>query len=495
LARYKPGVTTKAHRYANKEIVPMNKLIEEQPILGGTDGFRAIATDQAGPGLMNPETVAGLTRSLVEHQYEAGMDGPVVIAQDTRPSGNLLRQAAILGAQSAGAEIVDTGILPTPAAQKIANRLGALATVVITASHNPWTDNGWKGMLGSRKPSGVETRVISARYWRHVLDRTLPDGASFSKPATESTPHTEWYINEVVEDISHEFGMQPLANRLFVIDGARGAARLITPEVFRRLGARVETFACDSEGYVNDGCGAASLNGLRDFLRARPDVLRDSGFLGAIANDGDADRVMGVGVNNTGELVDITGNHSMEMLALQPLQPGIVGTVYTNSAVPIRLQKQAIDFAYCDNGDTHVTNALLAKQAEGQDWQRGGEFTGHLIDTLWLGSGDGVRTAAWMAAYASRNGQTFGDIAQILPMWPERMERVALPNGYTLPVETSSAIQTALSQVRELGARPVVRASGTEPVVRIWCEAPEADLVNTASNMLRTSVVNEMEKR
>lgn len=468
-------------------------VFSEHPVLGGTDGFRGVATNESGPVLMNAETVAGLTGALIDYQHEAGIDGLVVVAQDTRPSGDALRRAALAAVADRQVESLDAGVLPTPGAQKIAQNVGALATVVITASHNPWTDNGWKGMLGNRKLSAKQNAEISRLYCQQVESGlTIPLDLSDKTP-NEERDWREWYTSEVVSDITNEFGDSPLDKRLFVIDGAFGASKAITPEVFRRLGARVREFSCD-DGLINEGCGAAHLEGLKFFLKIHPEITDDPDFIGALANDGDADRVMGVGKDKHGNLVNIDGNHFMEILAMNPPQPGIVGTIYTNSGMVGRLKEKNVDFEYCQNGDSHVTSLLLDKQANGESWRRGGEFTGHLIDTDWLDSGDGVRTAAWSAAYAAKANKTFGNIYDEMPLWPEVMQKISLPERISISIDELGVVQTAITKVRASGGRPVVRASGTEPLVRIWCEAPSDEIANHSARMLRNSVVQALER-
>lgn len=464
----------------------------ERPVLGETDGFRAIATDQAGPGQMNPETIGGLTAALIMHQHDAGLDGPVVIAQDTRPSGKQLRTAAIAAAEYLGTDVIDAGVMPTPAAQKLAQKSGALATVVLSASHNPVEYNGWKGMLGNRKPNKAETEEISRRYWQ-LADSGSAVPWSQAVTGSEHKISREWYIHQIVDDISREFGEQPLVGKLFVIDGAHGAAKDITPEVFRRLGANVKEFACNN-GVINENCGAAQLGGLRDYLQAHPEITERDDFVGALANDGDADRVMGLGVNDHGEIVEISGNHMMEALALNPKQAGIVGTLYTNSGMRNRLKANSVSFEECKNGDKYVTEALLKHQQKGESWARGGEFTGHLIDTNWLASGDGVRTGLWYACYAVKNGKTFGELHSAQPLWPENMDGIKLPEGARINVDESVIIQNAMANVIRLGARPVVRASGTEPLVRSWCEAPDDETKALAAKLLLQSVYEELER-
>lgn len=460
----------------------------ERPLLGGTDGYRGEATLEEGPGKMNPETIAGLSYALVRHQQEAGISGPVVVARDTRISGDYLSEAALQGARFAGAEVIDGGILPTPTAQKHAESIDAMAAIVITASHNPAKDNGWKGMLGSRKPSKDEVQAISGRFWeQHENGLHIPAGGDTSPSHKHNSEIIENYSEMVIADIEQQFGEQPLSGKLFVIDSANGAAGGITPDIFRRLGAEVQAIAV-GEGLINEGYGAADLTGLKNFLQSRPDITNHSGFVGGIATDGDADRVMGVGVSGKGKIVEINGNHIMEALAGNPDQPGIVGTLYTNSGLRQRLAEKNIGFDECGNGDVYVTSALRARQLVDPGWQRGGEFTGHIIDTSWLGSGDGIRTAAWFAALAATTGRTFGEIHEMQPMWPEAMSKIEIPKSISLEIEVSSLLLRSMEIVRSLGVRPIVRASGTEPVVRVWTEAPDEFLAESANELLCNSV-------
>lgn len=462
-------------------------------IICETDGFRDIATLNSGAGRMNPETIALLTSNLIDYQLEAGATGPVVVAQDTRSSGQALRYGAIAAASQRGTEVVDGGILPTPAAQKIASEVGAIATVVISASHNPAQYNGWKGMLGNRKPNSAEIAELSRRYWKQVQEGVSIPTDRPGNVAFEQASWRDWYTQEVVKDIENEFGSQPLSGKLFVIDGAHGAASNITPNVFKQLGARVKTFCCDP-GEINKDCGAANLDGLKTFLETDNKTILDPDFVGALANDGDADRVMGLGLNNRLEIVEINGNHIMAAQATSPTQPGIVGTVYTNSGLRQRLDHHGIEFDECKNGDSYVTQGLLSRQAQGDNWTRGGEFTGHLIDTKWLSSGDGVHMAAWFAAYAVKEGKTFGNLYDDMPLWHEKMVARDLPAGIRIDPEHSKRIQSAKEVAEKLGARAIIRKSGTEPKIRIWNESPNKKLTELTGRLLLLSVMVEMDK-
>ena len=453
--------------------------MSERVLLGGTDGFRGEATMKPGAGLINPETFAGATFALIEYQRQHGVSGPLVTARDTRPSSEALHAAVNAAGLEAGIEVISLDVVPTPAAQKIAYELSAMATVVVTASHNPYGDNGWKGMLGISKPDKTAVQAISDIYWDLVdahwaipLDRK--DGITYRPDKIA------WYSDAVVKDIEREFGKQPLAHKLFVVDGAYGAAQQFTPAILRRLGADVEEFSCDGTGIINDGCGAANLVGVKNFLASERglQIVTDPRFVGAVANDGDADRMLGVGArfDTTGALhiVELSGNHVMEALAEG--QPGFVGTLYTNTATQRRIGNMEI----CPNGDMYVTQALLRRQGDPHPWRRGGEFSGHYVDLDWLTSGDGVRFAAWYAAYVATNDKTFADIYDELPMWAEVMDKVKFPDAVKDTIMENPAVQAAIKKAEaELGdsGRIVIRPSGTEPLVRVWGEAENEDKI------------------
>jgi len=468
----------------------------KHPELGGTDGFRGVATEEVGPGKMNPETIAGMTYALVRQQMEAGEPPLCAIGRDTRLSGSGLAYAAIAGAREAGAEVVWMDVAPTPAVLKTAQELGAGAAVVISASHNKHTDNGWKGTLGADKPVGEQITAISDRYWEEV-----DSGRIFSLAVDSATWRpglTERYMSHVVSDIERTFGERPLDGKLLVVDAANGAAMNVTPSVLRRLGATIEEFACDGNGYINDGCGATDLNGVQDFLRRRSELVKDPNFIGVVANDGDADRMMGLGAVmkndelNFDDLV-LDGNRVIELLAQG--QPGIVGTDYTNDALVARLKEQGIKFEFCRNGDVNVTGALLRRQANGENWTRGGEISGHHVDTTWLSSGDGVRMAAWVAAYAAVNGTNFAEIGRSMPLWPEKQTKIELVpgmDGQELLGKLSvlHAIEEAKSHL-SLG-RTHIRPSGTEPVIRVWAVDPEATRVERVATLVSAAIHGEV---
>lgn len=468
----------------------MSESVLSRPVLGGTDGFRGVATEEPGPGKMNPETVAGLTYALHSMLAEPGAGESCVIGRDTRPSGDYLAPAAVAGAMAAGANVLYMGVAPTPAILKTAQSKGAVSAVALTASHNPAQYNGWKGTVGPDKPVGRQITDISDRYWAQVDSGLV---LSTTAEHTEERPELlDKYVRLVADSIRHEFGDQrPLEGKIFVVDGANGAGGRVTPRVLRELGATVEEFVCDGSGAINEGVGAANLDGVKTFLRSRAELVANPNFVGALANDGDADRMIGVGayVDQDGNMhfEELEGNRVMELMAEG--QPGIVGTRYTNDAMIAQLEKQGIGFEFCDNGDANVTVKLRELQAAGRPWTRGGEFTGHHIDLKWLSSGDGVRMAAWLAAHAvQKKNANFYELAKSMKLWPEQLVNIELPPGVNSREllerpHITAAVEEATVALNGTG-RLLVRASGTEPLVRAWAVGQDAAVVQRTVNKL-----------
>jgi phosphoglucosamine mutase len=371
-----------------------------------------------------------------------------------------------------------------------------MATIAVTASHNPASDNGWKGMLGSYKPDGGQARAISDRAWDmySASRKKTPDFSNTTRNSSFGQESTKrLYKDQLVFRIQEVFGEQPLTGKILVYDGANGAGSQVTPDVLSSLGAEVRMINC-GEGIINDSCGAAQ-EGLTSLMQAiaASRLSSNPNFLGGIANDGDADRLMAVGVaerNGEKELVEVDGNHIMYELAQN--EPGIVGTIYTNSGLRTKLAEEGVAFEECGNGDQYVTQAL--KKRAGHGWRRGGEFSGLLIDMDWLNSGDGVAMAAWLSAALAREGSNFGDLYHRVPLWHESMKKLELPKGTELDSKDprfAEAQEWAGQQMAGEG-RSIVRPSGTEPVVRVWVESPHLSLPTRIGEMLHTKLYREL---
>ena len=457
----------------------------------GTDGFRGVFEDTDRPGGMNPSTVAELTCALTSMQLEAGETGSFVVGMDTRYFNPRLEQAAVSGAKSAGIkerDILRLGIAPTPAILRTAQQHGAIAAVALTASHNPAKYGGWKGTIGSDKPSPEQAREIEDRYWSRVKSGLV---VPLMHDYRRSAEHLEAYIKDVVVSIEEIFGERPLTNKLFVVDTAYGAANIATPAVLEALGAKVERFANDTSHPINEGAGATNLDGVRQFLREHPELVQDERFVGALVNDGDADRFLGVGahIGNSDEMEFSTldGNRVLELLAENEV--GVVGTDYTNDASVLRIQKSGTEFEFCRNGDTNVT---LALRAHGDPWRIGGEFTGHHVDLGWLSSGDGVRTAAFVAALAAKRNATLMELCDDLPLFPEKMRTIELAPAVGKLILSHPDIAPLLKPTLEdeaQGFRNHCRPSGTEPKFRIWGVGQDEAYVDRRTAQIEAAIL------
>ena len=265
-----------------------------------------------------------------------------------------------------------------------------------------------------------------------------------------------------------------------IVDAGNGAVWYRAPQIYRRVGASVHEVACKNDGAnINNGYGAAHLDGVRAFILANPEISQAENFIGAFASDGDGDRVMGV--DRWGRVID--GNYWLWRLAIGQL--GIVGTVYTNSGLREAVKAKGVEFYQCENGDSYVTAMLEELSLKlGEGYTRGGEFTGHLIDLKHLSSGDGLYMGAWLAAQLAAEGISLEDVFNGLTLWPAKMVNVKGDNVRTaLDQQQFQEALTAEQEALGDNGRIIVRKSGTEPVVRVWAEAETAD-VNAVTQRL-----------
>lgn len=456
----------------------------EHPALFGTDGFRGRFTTEQGPGCMNEETIkmlASIAYRALQQAPDSNSGNLFIVGRDTRPSGSMLKRAATIGLMSAGAKVIDVGVLPTPAILRAAKHFEATGAIAITASHNPVQDNGFKVSTGPDKLSTEAAQDIDRKYWGAVDMGDHSTAGHYDRlgivkyhPEYEQT-----YIKDVVDAIEQEFGSLPLYGHNLVIDGGYGAASSPAPNVFELLGAQVHPFACDTSQPINDGAGATNLDGVKEYIKSLPQDINDGRFLGALSFDGDADRVMGLSGGPDYRIID--GNMVMELRSKN--QIGVVGTEYTNPASIHRIRQQG-RFVLCPNGDIHVTKALRDLQNSDPKWRFGGEFTGHHVDLNWLSSGDGIYTGAWLAAYTASQGKTFRDIANELPLWPETMHKLHISDKSILDrPEIQGELHHVRQQLGNMGAL-VIRFSGTEAnTLRIWGSAESRENLSLIDNL------------
>ncbi|MBA2436786.1 MAG: phosphoglucosamine mutase [Acidimicrobiia bacterium] len=437
----------------------------------GTDGIRGSDTE------LTPELVYAVGRAAAS---ALGLTpaSRFVIGRDTRRSGPMLESALAAGVASSGVHVERLGVLPTPGVAWVSASAG-VAGAVISASHNVFSDNGVKFFApGGRKLSDETEAALEA-----ALDVLVGDGPTGS-PAAAGAPGD---VSEV--DRSSDYGDRVLAclegRRLdglsVVLDAAHGAASVVGPEVLARSGARLRVLHAAPDGTnINDGCGSTHPEAL---CRAVVDAGADLG----LALDGDADRV--VAVDHRGELVD--GDQLITLLALDLqarhllYEDTVVVTVMANLGLHRALADHGITVVETPVGDRHVLAAL-----ERGRWSLGGEQSGHIILPALATTGDGLLSGLLAADVVRRTGRSLAELASAMTRLPQVLRAVRVARRD--PAAAQGWYEEVAAVEKELGGegRVLVRASGTEPVVRVMVEAAEADRAEHLADRL----VREIER-
>jgi phosphoglucosamine mutase len=421
--------------------------------LFGTDGVRGVAN-----GELTPELALEIGRAL-----GAGFAAHrrVVIGRDTRRSGPMLEAALASGLAAAGVDVELVGVLPTPAIAETVPALGAAAGAVISASHNPFADNGIKliGPDGFKLADAQEAEVEQRMADPSVLDR--PTGAALGD-IRHVADAAERYVASLLERFPTR-----LAGVSVVLDCANGATCVTAPHALRRLGARVSLINAAPDGVnINDGCGSTHPGALQA-------AVREGGHHLGFAFDGDGDRVLAV--DAAGELVD--GDQILALLALdlhaRDALPGdaVVTTTMTNLGFRRAMTARGIEVRWTDVGDRYV----LAEMLQG-GFVLGGEQSGHLINLRSGPTGDGLATALMVLGALSESGQTLAEAAAVVKRLPQKLVgiRSSRKGELTGAEEVWEEVRAFDAAFGEDG-RVVVRASGTEPLVRVMVEAPNSN--------------------
>jgi len=429
--------------------------------LFGTDGVRGVAGE-----FLTAELTLALGRAATTRAgADVENDRPrVLVIRDTRASGEMLEAAVAAGVAAAGGIALLGGVLPTPAAPLLIRRYGFDLGVVLSASHNPWRDNGVKffGADGDKLSDAVEEQIEA------LLEEPAagPGGASgFAEVGSVAQLHGT--LEDYLRELHVRFKDLDLHGRRILLDCANGATYRAAPEIFRRLGAHVDVLAEEPDGRnINDGCGSTHIEGLADAVRAGG---HDAGF----AFDGDGDRVLAV--DRDGVVVD--GDELIALAALHLKRDGrlpgsgVAVTVMTNYGFHTAMAAAGIEVATTAVGDRYVLEALRER-----GWALGGEQSGHIIELGFAPSGDGIASAL-LTLEALRGG----DLAErhAMEKLPQTLVNVRLPDRAA--VERAAAGEEMAAAVeREQDAlagrgRVLVRASGTEPLLRVMVEAPSAE--------------------
>lgn len=440
----------------------------------GTDGVRGIANEEITPELSLALGKAGafyLAEGAVEGKREA-----LILGRDTRVSGDMIAGALIAGITSVGLDVIDAGIIPTPAVAYLTRKLNAVGGVMISASHNPVEYNGIKffDQAGYKLSEEAEREV-------EKLLAGLPEGTIQSNVLGQVKVYHEG-TRDYVEYLAGHF--PDLTGLKVVVDCANGAAYEAAPSAYRSLNADVVPIFANPDGRkINSGCGSTHPGELQKR------VLAEGADIG-IAHDGDADRV--IIVDERGQLLDgdvIMAICAVDLLERQQL-PGksIVTTRYSNWGLKEALaRKQGKVVITEKNGDRYVLEKMRQLGLI-----LGGEKSGHVIFLDYNTTGDGILTALHVLKIMKEKEKPLSRLAKVFQPWPQRMENIRVANkAWERNKVIYNKVKEAEQKLGEQG-RIYVRASGTEPVIRLMVEAREAALIEPLLGELAVLIKNEM---
>ena len=431
--------------------------------LFGTDGVRGRVGEQ-----LDPELAMALGRAAAA---ETGVDAPqVVIVRDTRESGPMLEHALAAGIAAGGGDAYLAGVLPTPAASILVRRHGLDLAAVVSASHNPWHDNGIKffGPAGMKLEDEAEARI----------EQRIETGTEASRIGRVRV--LEGALEDYLRELSSTFALD-LSGRKVLLDCANGATSRAAPAAFGRLGASVETLAAEPDGRnINDGCGAMHT----EKVAGR---IVESGADIAFAFDGDGDRVLAVDragrVRDGDEIVAIIARHLRDS---GQLPGGVAVTVMTNFGFHTAMADAGIEVAATQVGDRYVIEELRER-----DWVVGGEQSGHVVWTEFAPTGDGI--AAALLLERALEGADLADVAPFERL-PQRLVNVELADRDALGAATGlwEAVEREAAALGDRG-RVLVRPSGTEPLVRFMVEAPTIEECDAVLGRLTEVAAKELQ--
>ena len=410
--------------------------------LFGTDGVRG----KAGT-FLTAELATGLGRAATMASEAARPQ--VLIVRDTRESGPMLESALAAGVAAAGGDALLAGVLPTPAVSVLVRRHGLDLGAVVSASHNPFGDNGIKffSARGSKLGDAAEAEI------ENLIDAPPPEGG------IGRVRELRGALDDYLRELQAAFPLD-LSGRRIVLDCANGATHRAAPEIFERLGAEVESVAVEPDGRnINAGCGSTHIENLTAAATAAGAEL---GF----AFDGDGDRVLAVdrsgAVHDGDELIALA---AIDLKRRDALRGGVAVTVMTNYGFHQAMEQAGVEVATTQVGDRYVLEELQSRE-----WDLGGEQSGHIISMDYAPTGDGI--AAALLALRALDGR---DLAEARPFekLPQRLENVEVADREA--IQSAGAVWEAVERegtALEGRGRVLVRASGTEPLVRVMVEAP-----------------------
>ncbi|WP_257294136.1 phosphoglucosamine mutase [Endozoicomonas sp. YOMI1] len=438
----------------------------------GTDGIRG----KVGDFPITPDFVLKLGWAAGRVLAEQG-EGKVIIGKDTRISGYMFESALEAGLSAAGIDVVLTGPMPTPAIAYLTRTFNGQAGIVISASHNPFYDNGIKFFAGNGSKLSDEVELKIEALLESEIE--VVDSQSLGK-VTRMDDAAGRYIEYCKGSTSQQLDLRGMK---IVIDAGHGATYQVGPAVFRELGAEVLAMNTRPNGVnINENAGAIRPEG----MAAR---VRETGADLGIAFDGDGDRV--IMVDDKGEIVD--GDQLLFIIAVDRhsrgiLNGGVVGTLMTNLGMEKALEAARIPFARANVGDRYVNELLIAN-----DWQLGGESSGHIICRDASTTGDGIVSALKVLKAMQTAGKSLSDMVGAITLYPQVMINVRVQKKRD--TDTIAGIVEAVTKAEEEMAgkgRVLLRPSGTEPVIRVMVEGEDGVQVKAQAEKLAKVVEQEM---
>ena len=437
----------------------------------GTDGIRGTV----GKGAITPDFMLKLGWAAGQVLGEKG--GKVLIGKDTRISGYMFEASLEAGLSAAGMDTLLLGPVPTPAVSYLTRTFAAQAGIVISASHNPFHDNGVKffGPDGKKLNDELEAEI------ERLVDQPIvvADPAQLGKARRINDA-----IGRYIEFCKSTFTAdQSLAGLRIVLDCAHGAGYKIGPAVFRELGAEVFTIGNEPDGLnINKDVGSTHPEALQAAVKQHRADL-------GVALDGDADRV--VMVDHQGSVVD--GDQILFIIARHlldqgRLQGGVVGTLMSNLGLELSLKELDVPFARANVGDRYVVAEMVSR-----NWGLGGESSGHVVCGHATGTGDGIVTALQVVSAMRMSGKTLAEMAGVMQLYPQRLINVRVDEKVDLSTQAGiqSAVESAEAAMGERG-RVLLRPSGTEPLIRVMVEADDAAMANDHAQAIAKVVESEL---
>ncbi|SET77724.1 phosphoglucosamine mutase [Marinobacter segnicrescens] len=431
----------------------------------GTDGIRG----RVGDAPITPDFMLRLGWAAGQAFKRDGQRNSVIIGKDTRLSGYMFESALEAGLSAAGVDVKLLGPMPTPAIAYLTRTFRACAGIVISASHNPHYDNGIKFFSGDGTKLDDALEAEIERWLEQPV--TVCESADLGKAfRVEDAPGR--YVEFCKSTVPNEFVLDGVH---IVLDCAHGATYHVAPKVFRELGARVSVIGGDPDGLnINLGVGSTHLEALKEAVQQRNADL-------GIAFDGDGDRVLMVDKDGS----EVDGDELIYVIAAQrkkagTLKGGVVGTLMTNLGVELALQDQGIPFERAKVGDRYVMERLLQR-----GWLLGGEGSGHLVIRDCTTTGDGIVSALQVLLACWRADKTLGELRQGMTKLPQTMINVRVGERFD-PMSRPDIAEAVRKAEDHLGAagRILLRASGTEPLIRVMAEGQDAAVIEQVAEEL-----------